>query len=108
MKHLTLLAFLFLVGCSDSLVDRFRDCCAAYQEPGFETRLADLIPVGESSEGFDELLLLADKTRPKQSSTEYIFSNATRAFSEQGLVIMISVDHSTKTITAVKSAVASN
>ncbi|HQW29340.1 MAG TPA: hypothetical protein PK529_09165, partial [Verrucomicrobiales bacterium] len=108
MKHLSLLAFLFLVSCSDSLVERFRDCCAAYHEPGFETRLSILIPVGASSEKFDELLAIADKIRRNQSSTEYIFSDATGAFSEQGLVIMISVDHSTETITTVESAVASN
>lgn len=108
MKKLGLLGCLFLVGCSDSLVDRFRDCCADYQEPGFEEDLAELIPVGENSKKFDELLVIADERTPKQSSTEYVFSDATGAFSEQGLVIVISVDHSTGTITAVKSAVAAN
>lgn len=108
MRYLTLLAFLLLVGCSDSLVDQFRDCCTAHQEPGFEARLAELIPVGESSERFDELLSIADETRRTQSSTEYIFSDATGAYSEQGLVVMITVDYSTESITAVESAVASN
>ena len=108
MRHLSLLAFLFLAGCSDSLVDQFRECCAAYQEPGFETKLAELIPVGDSSAKFDDLLAIADKVKPAQSSTEYIFSYATGAFSEQGLVVMITVDHSTKTVSAVESAVASN
>ena len=105
---MSLLACLFLAGCSDSIVDRFRDCCADYQKPGFEADLAELIPVGENSNRFDELLAIADKRTPKQSSTEYIFSDATGAFSEQGLVIVISVDHSNGTISAVKSAVAAN
>jgi len=108
MKYLSLLACLFLAGCSDSIVDRFRDCCADYQEPGFESELAELIRAGESSKKFDELLAIADKRTRKQSSTEYLFNDATGAFSEQGLVIVISVDHSNGTITAVKSAVAAN
>jgi hypothetical protein len=107
-KKLSLLACLFLGGCSGSLVERFRDCCAGYQEPGFEASLAELIPVGENSEKFDELLAIAEKRTPTKSSTEYVFSEATGAFSEQGLVVVISVDPSSGMIASVRSAVAAN
>ncbi len=108
MKYLSLFVFLFLVGCSEGIVEQFRDCCATYQEPGFDTNLARLVPVGASESGFQELLDVADKKRKDQSSTVYVFNNATGAFFEQGLVVWITVNQATRKITAIQSAIASN
>ena len=106
MKHRSLLAFLFLASCSEGIVEQFRDCCSNCRALGFEKELAQLVPVGARSSDFEELLAIADERIPHQSSTTYVFRDATGAFSEQGLVITILVDPTTETITAVNSAVA--
>lgn len=108
MKHLSLLVFLFLVGCSEGIVGQFRDCCATHDDPGFEEKLAQLVPVGGRKSDFEDLLEIADKKSSDQFSTTYVFSYATGAYAEQGLVVMISVDQATERITAVKSAIAAN
>lgn len=108
MRHVSILAFLLLSGCADSVVERFRDCCSHHREHAFEKELSELVPIGVSTEKIDELLAVADKRIQLDERTDYIFSYATGVFSEQGLVITISVNDASGTITAVRSAVAAN
>ena len=87
---------------------RFQDVCSTYNVAGFEARLAELIPVGKPAMSLDDLLDLADSQTSDHGATTYVFSYATGAFSEQGLVVSIAVDDESGQITAVESAVAAN
>ena len=116
MKSLWLLPILLICSCGDNglkpssrnITDKFREVCATYQAPGFEERLAHLIPIGTKADAIHDLLALADKQTRRQGTTVYVFDHATGVFSEQGLVVSIGVDDRRERVTDLESAVAAN
>jgi len=107
MKNLPLLLLLFLIsGCSPKVTSEFVECCATYRSPGFDGRLNALIRVGSAASDYQELLSKADKVVHSPNIVIYTFSDATGAFSEQGLVVFVKVDSTTKLISDVEWAVA--
>lgn len=116
MKSLWLLPILLICCCGGNcstpspgnITDEFREICASYQAPGFEERLAHLIPIGTHADAIQDLLAIADRQTPSRGKRVYVFDYATNAFSEQGLVVSISVDDQDEQVTDIQSAVAAN
>lgn len=106
MKNILLLLCLLLSGCSPKVTSAFVECCATYRSPGFDDRLKALIRVGSPASDYQELLSTADKVVHIEDIIIYSFSEATGAFSEQGLVVFVEVDSTTKLISEVGWAVA--
>lgn len=107
MKNLPLLLLcLFLSGCSPKVTSEFIECCATYRSPGFDDRLKALIHVGSAASDYQELLSTADKVVHVEDIVIYTFTEATGAFSEQGLVVLVKVDSTTELISKVEWGVA--
>ena len=106
MKNILLLLCLLLAGCSPKVTSEFVECCATYRSPGFDDRLKALIRVGSAASDYQELLLTADKVVHIEDIIISSFSEATGALSEQGLVVFVKVDSTTKRISEVEWAVA--